>query len=212
MTVEAWIKPVSNTAFGSIGGSLDGGAVNGWGFFLSDNVSTKLAFQFVGGEVNNSTAISAGVWTHAAVTIDGTNAKFYVNGTLDGTTANTSTVSSSSQTVWVGAYALSGAGSGYWNGNIGLFRVWNSALSGATINANKCSVMGATTGLLAEWTLDNVLTDNSGNSLTLTNHGTATFQADVTNSCTVAATDEAYTRRLINPFTFNLPASVIVTK
>lgn len=66
------------------------------------------------------------------------------------------------------------------NGNIGLWRVWST---NHTTN-DTCTVYGgATANLSAEWTLDNVLTDDSGNANTLTNVGTVTFPSDVTSTC-----------------------------
>jgi len=64
---------------------------------------------------------------------------------------------------------------------VSLWRVWDTT---HTTN-DVCTVYGTTTtNLQAEWSLDSVLTDGSGNSNTLTNNGSATFTADVPSVCT----------------------------
>lgn len=66
--------------------------------------------------------------------------------------------------------------SGYLDGGISLWRVW----SGSHTTDDKCTVYGtATTNMKAEWTLDSVLTDDSGNSNTLTAFGSPTYTTNV---------------------------------
>lgn len=62
------------------------------------------------------------------------------------------------------------------NGRVSLVRVW----TGSHTTNDKCTVYGtATTNMQAEWSLDNVLTDASGNGNTLTNNNTAVFSSGV---------------------------------
>lgn len=62
------------------------------------------------------------------------------------------------------------------DGRVSVFRVWSITHT----TADKCTVYGTPqSSLAAEWSLDNVLTDASGNSNTLTNNNSATFTADV---------------------------------
>ena len=66
--------------------------------------------------------------------------------------------------------------SGNFDGKISVVRVWSNQ---HTAN-DKCTVYGsAQTNMAAEWSLDNVLTDASGNGNTLTNNNSATFGVDV---------------------------------
>jgi hypothetical protein len=72
--------------------------------------------------------------------------------------------------------------SGHFPGRISLWRIWNTAHT----TDDMCTTYGtAATNLVAEWSLDGVLTDASGNGLTLTNNGTASFVAS-TPSCVPA--------------------------
>lgn len=68
----------------------------------------------------------------------------------------------------------------YFDGNVSLVRVWDAVHT----TADQCTVYGtSTTNMQAEWSLNNVLTDASGNGNTLTNNGTATFEANVPALC-----------------------------
>lgn len=65
------------------------------------------------------------------------------------------------------------------NGLIDEVRIWNVARTPTEINANKAKRIVSYPGLVASWSLDNTLTDSSGNGNTLTNVGSATFSTDV---------------------------------
>jgi len=74
--------------------------------------------------------------------------------------------------------------SGYFDGKVSLWRVWNEERTAA----DRCVVYGtSTSGMQAEWSLNNVLTDASGNSNTLTNVGSATFVTNTPAVCAVVA-------------------------
>jgi len=69
----------------------------------------------------------------------------------------------------------------YFQGNISLWRVWNEVHT----DADSCIVYGTVeTGMMAEWSLDGVLTDASTNGNNLTNNGSVTFPSDVPSVCT----------------------------
>lgn len=74
----------------------------------------------------------------------------------------------------------------YMDGEMSLWRLWAETRTEAEITDNMCSVLGPTTNLGAEWTLDAVYTDNSGNSNTLTPSGSPTFATDVPSTCATA--------------------------
>lgn len=71
----------------------------------------------------------------------------------------------------------------YPDAQFSLVRIWSEARTPTQINDNKCSVLGSTSNLGAEWTLDNVYTDNSGNSNTLSGVNTPTFITDTPSTC-----------------------------
>lgn len=66
------------------------------------------------------------------------------------------------------------------NAQVSLWRVWSVAHT----TSDQCTVYGgATANMQAEWSLNNVLTDASGNSNTLTNNNSATFTSSVPSVC-----------------------------
>lgn len=69
------------------------------------------------------------------------------------------------------------------NGNASMVRMWTASRSSAQLDSASCTLLGSTSNLGGEWSLDNALTDNSGNSNTLTNVNSATFQAKAPASC-----------------------------
>jgi hypothetical protein len=140
--------------------------------------------------VSWSSAPSNGTWYHVAWIRNGTTERYTVDGAQMGTdqTSVTSTINDSPASFGLGAENISGTPGDFFDGKLSLCRFWQETRSIANISANMCNVLGATANLSGEWTLDNVLTDNSGNSLTLANNGSATFSADVPSLCASGAT------------------------
>ena len=80
----------------------------------------------------SNTALNQDQWYHVAVTWDGTNIKFYLNGALDATSAFTSGVPSASRQPYIGKVDNNTA---YMNGKIDELRIYNYALSQSEIQA-----------------------------------------------------------------------------
>lgn len=195
-TVEAWVKLNTNPASGlsyevatigwaTIGArlrvtNLAGGGMtieafrHAWGI---DTTFLRCAFSFTFGQ-----------WYHLAFTKDGSNnGKLYLNGVLVGSAAlgaGTGNTVSVLSTVGVGYDNGAITATSAWDGRISLHRVWNSAKTQQELSVNRCNVFGAaTTGMVAEHSLDNVYTDASGGLFTLTATGTPTFAGDVPGVC-----------------------------
>lgn len=157
------------------------------------------AFQFAksadGAAVQSVSVLwtpTTAVWYHIAVTKSGTSVKFYVNGAQQGTTQTISSsgIFDSTATVEVGAFS---ADTQWMDGRMVLLRAWSTERTQAELDANKCLILGATTGLQGEWTFDNVYTDNSGNGNTLTGVNTPTFGANIPSTCSGEITVELLT-------------------
>lgn len=90
-------------------------------------------------DTQNNTDLTAQVWTHVVVTTDGTNARWYLNGQLDTTSAYTYTPRSSSANFYIGASADWGGGGGgtrNFDGVISSIRYWPTrALSASEVAA-----------------------------------------------------------------------------
>ncbi len=189
-TLETWIKLVSVSVFCSPMSVQDGaGSQNIANILVDDGSAGKFGGQVsntTGGnvkEIFSSGSISDNTWVHIAVTWDGSTLATILNGVADNTLAASLTRNSSSGTFHLGSYY---DGSNSVNGQMSLARVWSVARSAAQISADMCNVLGATTGLVAEWTLDNTTADNTGNGHTLTGSGTPTFTTDTPSTCSVS--------------------------
>lgn len=152
--------------------------------------TTALSARFYNGtnyeDETVSWTASTGTWYHLAVVRSGTSVLFYVNGSQQGSTQTQTTVTGALQNSTaifaIGRYRA--ADGRYFDGDISLVRVWNVARSSGDISANMCTVYGTgTTNMQAEWSLNDVVTDASGNSNTLTNNGTATFTTALPSTC-----------------------------
>lgn len=198
-TFEAWIKPTSVSVFqGAFAITTLGGAANNTAnMLIDDGTSGKVSCQTTnstGGitkEVFTTNTISAGAWTHMACTFDGSNLRIYINGVLDNTLAASMTRTGATGTFYLGAY-YNGVVSDSFGGSMVLARWWSSTRTASEILNNYCTQLGATTALQAEWTLNNTLNDNSGNSNTLTNVNSATFAADVPATCAAIVTPSGF--------------------
>ena len=136
---------------------------------------------------------STGVWYHIALvyTAATPQIELFVDGVSQGTAGGTlhTSLYSSTAVFWLGQ----DNSSGYFNGRMVSWRVWNTTRTGTQLGDNKCITLGATSNLQAEWTLDDVYTDNSGNSNTLTPTNTPTFSTDIPTVCstiTISVSDQ----------------------
>lgn len=192
-TLECWVNfnvlpSVSGTSNDLI---AKGDTLGGYRFFVDNANKLNIQFRNVGGTLSKFQSTSAlslttGTWTHLAgsVTIGAPSAVL----TQDGTSIAVSTIASGATTManditsgfTLGALDNSGTPTDYSNTRISLARVWSTNLSAGTIDSNKCTFFNsAQTNMQGEWSLDNVLTDSSGNANTLTNNGTITFGTNV---------------------------------
>lgn len=213
-TIEMWIKPESNISGGKSFPFLSkddgGGGKRSYSFSQYDAGGGVTKFQAFTSRDGGNTNYAAheitytptiGVWTHVAVTFDGAAAaasrhKFIINGVDQGSGTNVSggtgatSANNSTARVCIGAFDDTTflIPNGYlFDGKMSLVRIWSSTRTPTQILDNMCNVFGtATTNLVAEWSLDGVATDASGNALTLTLNGSPSYSNDVPSTCVVA--------------------------
>ncbi len=129
---------------------------------------------------------TTGTWYHLAFVYTAATSKyqFFINGTQQGTdqTGALTAIFDSTATFYISGNQGDEAATSF-NGRASLVRVWATTRTGVQLSANYCTLLGSTTNLQGEWSLDNVLTDNSGNSQTLTNVNTTTFVSDIPSTC-----------------------------
>lgn len=142
--------------------------------------------------------LTTGTWYHVAVVTTvanpiATKFELFINGVSQGN--GTTSITGSVTGIYNNAKALRigqsdpvvGVTDYYLDGAVSLVRIWRTARTQSEIASNMCNIIGSWSGLSAEWTLDNVLTDNSGYSNTLTNINTVTFPSDVPSTCVASS-------------------------
>ncbi len=133
-------------------------------YFLGiDSTSARLVADFedmatgANHPVTGTTALTNGVWYHAAATFDGSTLRLFLNGVLEGSVSTSATPRYDSvQHAGLGT-ALNSAGvaDGFFNGALDEARVWTVARSQADIVAAMNSELtGPVSGLAARWGLN----------------------------------------------------------
>lgn len=138
-----WIKPTSHAAFKAvIDNNQLSSANNGTCIFYTSGGGATL--QFFSGNGSGSTnrfslttpTVSDGVWSHVALTWDGTTSANTVKAYVNGGTPTTATASSTETTqapVNLAIASLSGGGANFFNGALDEIGIWSRELSAAEI-------------------------------------------------------------------------------
>jgi hypothetical protein len=184
LTIEAWVKFEDQVAAQTIVAKSDvgGGSQRGYVFDTQGGTGDLEFVSFydgssVGCSVAVAASLSTGVWTHVAVTKNGTTVKFYKNGSQVGTnqTCSNGTIYNNNRPFEIGAVS---ADSAYSDGLIDDVRVWNFDRSSVEISDDMSRELnGNETGLVGYWKLNNSLSDSTSNGNTLTNNNSAAFSA-----------------------------------
>jgi hypothetical protein len=129
VTLEAWVK-------WDIDGVQNKGILGKWGsssgYLLYKSLSTRLNF-FINGNSSLYISLTNG-WNHIVGTYDGANRKIYINGALEETDADTSTITESALNVEIGTYG--GFGSSAYDQPIAQPRIYNRALTASEVLQN----------------------------------------------------------------------------
>ena len=135
MTLEAWVQldtvsPWRTAIFKEKPGSVvyDLYATN-----ASNSPQGEARFGSAIVQLGAPPALTAGVWTHLAVTYDGAALRVYRNGTQAATVARTGTIQTSTGALRIGGNLIWGE---YTDGRIDEVRIYNRALSAGEISAD----------------------------------------------------------------------------
>ena len=181
-TAEAWINPDelstqtiisqyddNQKAFAFI--LLASGKIE---FTITTNGSTDQYFE-------STTNISAGTWSHVALTYDGATMKAYINGIAAGTKAVGGTMHNSTANIEIGARN----NAHFFNGKIDEVRIWNIALLENQINSNKGKsfpVHANISGLIASYNMNQGIAFGDNTSIaTLKNNGSNNLNGTLEN-------------------------------
>ncbi len=196
LTIEGWYKFASlptGDAATLESKWVDAGNQHSYLLELFDNSGTwtiRLLNSDTGSAVGLATVNwtpSTSTWYHVAVVFTASThtMELFINGVSQGTATGTLKTSEFNSTA-ISTIGTNNTTSQPLDGQAFLVRVWSATRTGSQLSTNQCTLLGSTSNLKAEWSLDNVLTDNSGNSNTLTNHS-STFTADVPSACASVA-------------------------
>lgn len=204
ITIEFWIKIKSQIATNGnwelVAKSTAGANNRSYEVDYSDTAGAKTIrlLIFPASTLTNfyfntiSKTLTVDTWEHIAVTVDVSATDkciWYFDGVSAGIGTN-NVVGSGATSIFNGTQALRIGQADpivaglYPDAQFSLVRIWSDIRTGAEIADNICNVFGtAEAGMAAEWTLDNVYTDNSGNGNTLSGVNTPTFVTDVPSTC-----------------------------
>lgn len=158
ITIEAWVKPNGVSANSGTAILTKRDAYN---LFIS-SVTRQLEFiPVIGGNTgivtHSTSALPLGVFSHIAVTYDGSLIKFYINGVLDSATLQTGRLDTSARKILIGAADNDDddlANGFFWNGVIDELSLYKRALADTEIaaifasgSAGKCRI---TPGVLSK--------------------------------------------------------------
>jgi hypothetical protein len=158
ITIEGWVRiggsTTPNTILNKGGSSFD--------YQLGINgTTTNPFFRAISTIVIATTVtVTPNVWTHLAVTYDGTTVRFYKNGALAFSQAQALTMGSSANEMRIGR-----GGNDPGSGRIDEIRLWNVARTEPQISAEMCNkwIANSTTGLKGKWHFDSTYTDSVSN-------------------------------------------------
>lgn len=159
ITIEAWVFRNETNRFETIVGN--GFDTSYWFGFWTDG---RLAFGAHGGDLIFSNAtVYSGKWNHVAVTYNGFQRAFYINGVLDSYSSQLSGAITPNPTgsLGIGHDSYPFAGGDYFNGVIDEVQIWNLVLSQQNIRNFMFKKMSSP-NLVAAWRLDGDTTDETG--------------------------------------------------
>lgn len=190
-TVECWVNPsaigtamcaVVNVGTSDAVGPIYKIIVNADGTITGQTWSSGGGFL----NVNSTGTISANTWSHLAfVKYAANDWKIYINGTNDGSSTSSRTISATDETgLRIGANESSSGSSNpggiFFNGKVDDVRIWSTARTSSEINNNKSlELVGNESGLVGYWKLNNAYTDSTANAYTLTAVNSPTFSTNV---------------------------------
>jgi hypothetical protein len=187
MTVELWFRPESQpaTTMSLVSKTEGTGNQQSWNLYYDNSAGDKICIDISSDGSTRTTktvnrTFSNNTWYHLAFvyTASSGDGEFFVDGSSIGTVTGLPTsIYNSTSRLDIGTRdTTSGSGTDFFDGLIDDVRIWNITRTSSEINNNKSlQLEGNESGLVAYWSLNNILTDETTNGNTLTNLNTASF-------------------------------------
>ncbi|GAB0155046.1 hypothetical protein CHRYSEOSP005_03060 [Chryseobacterium sp. Alg-005] len=159
ITFEGWVKinsfksafPYISSVIGVEVGDNNSAMLRfGDGNLANNKLQFILSFGSAQVKLNSNTGLNTNTWYHIAATYDGVSMKIYINGNLDASSNATGNFTANGILYLARNYDNSRT----LNGFLDEFRVWKKALTPQEIAANNCNVPANSTGLEANWKMD----------------------------------------------------------
>jgi len=140
LSVEAWAYQNSQGSFNTIIGQWRNNNF-AMSSLVLETVGSEMWFIIAnGGSLFSAkkTGFTTGAWHHVVGTWDGSTVRVYVDGSIGGTTASTSSMNNSSLPTLIGGIQTAAGGyvDGDWNGKVASVKSYNRALSAIEILQN----------------------------------------------------------------------------
>jgi hypothetical protein len=186
LTFEAWVF-VEESRCNTIISRGDGGGNSDYIFEVGWNGSScnarTIGFWAAGAWDASNSTVPLNAWAHVAVSYDGTNKRFYINGVLDRVVSLPGTLYQSGSPLFIGRQGAA-CNCNLFKGRMDELRIWNTVRTSNEITQNMAaSLAGTETGLAAYYRFEEgvgpTTADATGhsNTGTLTN-GTAWIASD----------------------------------
>jgi len=148
LTIEAWVRRLEASRCETVVGKNF--RVGYWLGFCGDKI--RFYTNGTGSSATGSNIVPPGVWTHIAVTFDGTTRRYYRDGMLDLEAASPGPLGASPDELAIGADA---GGDYTFRGNIAEVRLWRAARAQADIRRDMVRLTEAAhPDLVAVWHLE----------------------------------------------------------
>lgn len=167
ISLSAWAYRNSSGKYDCIIGKDNYASNNGYSLWIYND--DKLTLRFGNSRIYKSIAsIPSGVWVHLAGTFDGTNARLYINGTLDSSYLAASP-SSNNGSLYIGTPQDAVGNVAYnFSGVLDDIRIWNITLTQSNIQSTMNSELAGTeTGLVAYYSFNQGIA--AGNNTAISN-------------------------------------------
>ena len=187
LTFEAWIKfeSLSTSEHRPIIAKSGSSSNRGYRFYVYLNSELRLYISPDGTnyeEYSVSWSPSTDTWYHVAVSWDASasEAKFYVDGSQQGTTQTGSYTGIKDQSEPFQIGRLTTTSGEYFDGKMDEVRVWDDVRTATEISDNYGKrISSSSSNLQGYWQLDNDLTDETSNSNDLSSSGGSVFSTDI---------------------------------
>ena len=147
-TIEAWINLTPNTHANTIVGKHNAGVAGTFIFEITSDNKLYITREVAPWSITTTDLVPDNIWTHVAMTYDGTNVRVYINGTLVGTQAF-GAITSNNEEVLIGARKYTSSPINFFEGSIGDVRIWNTARTALQLQQSMYATLSGTeTGLI----------------------------------------------------------------